>query len=204
MEYYVKLFELFTKTVGIKLNRNNYKHVYTKFKQDFIEWLDIYKITTYEYRMYLEKYFGIDLDDRYLAELDKGNIDSIIGDEAYAITPYGYTFPDTYHKSAELIVNEDEIKVNLGDVSERIYDIRTYITQNPYLNEKTISSLKKLHDYHNKRIIFGVYGKLHDIDKNSKIRMLKQFKRSVDSYDQEFDLDYNTKEDNYFFAMTKR
>ena len=48
MEYYIKLFELFARSVGLKINRKNYKTLYTRYKKDFIDWLNIYKATTSE------------------------------------------------------------------------------------------------------------------------------------------------------------
>lgn len=203
MEYYIKLFELFARSVGLKINRKNYKTLYTRYKKDFIDWLNIYKATTFEYRIYLKQYFGIDVDDYFLAELGKGNIDSVVREEAFMITPYGYTFDDTYHKNSSLVI-DDDIKLDFGTFTERANDIRTFITQNPYLNTDVMSKLKKLYEYHNKNIVLGMYGKINDEDRKAKIKILKQFRRNIDPDNQVFELDYNTKEDNYFCAITKK
>lgn len=204
MEYYVKLFELFVKATGRKLNKDNYKKLYTKLRPEFIDWLEEYKYSTSEYRRYLESYFGIDLESFYLAELGKGNIDSIVREDACMITPYGYTFSDTYHKNSSLIINENDLIVDYGDFKESGNGISTYITQNPYLNTYVISELKKIHEIHNKTIVLGMYGKIYDQDIKNKIRILKQFRKSVDTENNGYDYEFNTKGDNYFGVVTKK
>ena len=203
MEYYIKLFELFAKSTGRKIKKENYAKVYDVLKNEFLEWLYIYKKMTFEYRQYLEQYYNINLDTSEVAELGKCNLDSVVRDDAVMITPYGHSFTDLYHKDSKLIVTEKDIKIDFGYCVENAIGINLYITQNPYLYTNVISDLKKLSDYHKKNIILGMYGKVYDSDRKGKIKILKQFKSGLDNNNQ-FELDYNTSRDNYFCTITRK
>ena len=204
MEYYVKLFELFAKATGRKITKENYKKMYTRLRSEFIEWLYYYKKMTYEYRMYLQQYYNIDLDNSSVVELGKGNIDSVVREEALMVTPYGYTFTDLYHKDSKLIITDDNVRIDFGICKENTNGINLYITQNPYLYTNSVAELKQLHDLHNENIILGMYGKTYDYDRESKIKLLKQFRRGINSENQEYDLDYYEQRDNYFCTIAKK
>ncbi len=203
MEYYIKLFELFAKSTGRRINKDNYMKMYQLLKGEFLQWLNVYKKITFEYREYLEQYYNINLEDESVAELGKCNLDSVVRDDAVMITPYGHSFTDLYHKDSKLIVTEKDIKIDFGYCVENAIGINLYITQNPYLYTNVMSDLKKISDYHNINIILGMYGKIYDEDKDSKIKILKQFKRGIDKRNQ-FELDYNTSRDNYFCTITRK
>lgn len=204
MKYYEKLFELYAKAIGLKITKENFNKMYNLYEKDFLYWLNRYKDATFEYRLYLTKYFNIDLDSSSVAELGKGNLDSVVRDDALMITPYGYTFTDLYHKNSKLIITKDNIKLDFGICEENTVGIDLYITQNPYLYTSVMSDLKKLNDLYNKNIILGMYGKLDDEDKSSKIKILKQFKRGIDKDNQKFDMDYNEHKNNYFCVITRK
>ena len=57
---------------------------------------------------------------------------------------------------------------------------------------------------HNKNIVLGMYGQLDDKDVKQKVKILKQFRKKLDPYDKVLDLDYNTRGNNYFCAITKK
>ena len=154
--------------------------------------------------MYLQQYYNIDLDNSSVVELGKGNIDSVVREEALMVTPYGYTFTDLYHKDSKLIITDDNVRIDFGICKENTNGINLYITQNPYLYTNSVAELKQLHDLHNENIILGMYGKTYDYDRESKIKLLKQFRRGINSENQEYDLDYYEQRDNYFCTIAKK
>jgi hypothetical protein len=77
------------------------------------------------------------------------------------------------------------------------------MTQNPYLYG-VLSELLKINNFYNKNIVLGVYGKEYDKNKTAKIKILKEFKRKINNFNDNYDMDYNTKEDNYFCAITRK
>jgi hypothetical protein len=84
-----------------------------RLKPEFIEWLNEYKLTTFEYKEYLTNYFGMDLQSKELAELGKGNIDSVVDGDALLITPYGHTFSDLSHTNSTLDFNGSVLMLNV-------------------------------------------------------------------------------------------
>lgn len=200
MEYYLKLFQLFLKANGVKIKDSNYDKIkfYERHRNEFIDWLKQYKLCTYEYKKYLEKYLGISLDNEKLIEFGKGNIDSIVGDNSILITPYAHTFADLYRSNSTLVFDNNNVYFNMNNENYLLNKSDTFMCNNPYMYH-IMSTLEKLYnmDYN---IIVGVYGKEYDKNKNAKIKILKQFKKNKDR----LGANYNTKDDNYFYVLTKK
>lgn len=201
MDYYAKLFELFLRTIGVKIDKDNYKKTYTALRNSFIEWLESYKISTLEYKKYVEQYLDIDLGNYYLVELGKGNIDSIVHGDAGSITSYGYTFTEAGYKNSELIFKDNKVFIDYGDYLESAGSVDIFMAQNPYVGSHDLSNLHKIHNLQNREILLGMYGKLTDKDRKSKIKILKQFKKNIDPDNQLYDFEYNTKDNNYYFGV---
>lgn len=191
MDYYNKLFQLFLSKYGTRYS----EHVASILKEEFYEWLPSYKELTNEYRLYLINYIGIDLNDPFLAELDKGYVDTVIGKTAIMISPYAYT---SFLKNCNFKL-DDENKIILLDNNNKVLenDINLIISHNPYTN-KTINNIKKIS--FNNDILLGMYGKIYDQDKKKKINKLKNLLEDIKNYE----IDYNEKDDNYFCVLSKK
>jgi hypothetical protein len=145
----------------------------------------------------------MDLQSKELAELGKGNIDSVVDGDALMITPYGHTFSDLSHTNSSLDFNGSVLMLNVYGEQYSLTDIHTYMTQNPYLYG-VLSDLIKINNFYNKNIVLGVYGKEYDKNKTAKIKILKEFKRKINNFNENYDMDYNSKGDNYFCAITRK
>lgn len=200
MEYYLKLFQLFLKSNGVKMKDSNFDKFkyYERHKAEFIEWLKQYKLCTYEYKKYLENYIGISLDNERLIELGKGNIDSIVGDNSIVVSPYAHTFNDLYRSNSTIVFDDDNVYFNMNDENILIDRADMIMCNNPYMYH-VMSTLEKLYnrDYN---IMVGVYGKEYDKNKIAKIKILKEFLRNKDR----LEYHYNTSDDNYFYVLTKK
>ena len=192
MDYFDKLFDLFLKKYGTK-NEENIKEI---LREEFFEWLPSYKQLSDEYRLYLENYLGMNLNNPFLVELDKGYIDTVIGEFSTMISPYAYTsLLENYNLTFD--ENKRILLVKNGIVRDFDCGVNTIISHNPY-SKNTIQNIKKASL--NYDIILGMYGKLNDKDKKNKINKLKLISKELTNYE----IDYNEKDDNYFCVLNKK
>lgn len=195
MNYYHKLFSLFVKAKGIK--RKELKQNRNLLTKEFYNWIPIYMEQSSEYRNYLINYMGLDLNDPYLMELDKGYIDSVIDKNAIMVSKYAFTKGN--ENSMLVFDDRDNIMLMKNKGIYSIDNIDTIMTHNPYSLEE-IKRVEKTINNFNKEIILGVYGNINDYDRKTKINHLKKVRDSIPN----IEYDYNEKEDNYFYVLTKK
>jgi len=190
MDYYNKLFETFLAKYGTKYS----EEIDYILKEEFYDWISDYKKLTNEYKLYLKNYIGIDLNNPFLAELDKGYADTVIEKNALMISPYAYT---NFLKNYSMRLDKNN-KIILLNPDKKIYNnIDIVISHNPY-TKKTIDKIKKIALEYN--IILGMYGNLYDQDKTEKINSLKILLNEI----KDGEIDYNEKDDNYFCVLSKK
>ena len=195
MNYYHKLFSLFLKAKGIK--RNELKQNRNLLTKEFYNWIPIYMEQSSEYRNYLINYMGLDLNDPYLMELDKGYIDSVIDKNAIMVSNYAFTKGN--ENSMLVFDGRDNIMMMKNKGIYSIDNIEMIMTHNPYSLEE-IKRVEKTINNFNKKIILGVYGNINDYDRKTKINHLKKVRDSIPN----IEYDYNEREDNYFYVLTKK
>lgn len=195
MNYYHKLFSLFLKAKGIK--RNELKQNRNLLTKEFYNWIPIYMEQSSEYRNYLINYMGLDLNDPYLMELDKGYIDSVIDKNAIMVSNYAFTKGN--ENSMLVFDDRDNIMMMKNKGIYSIDNIEMIMTHNPYSLEE-IKRVEKTINNFNKKIILGVYGNINDYDRKTKINHLKKVRDSIPN----IEYDYNEREDNYFYVLTKK
>lgn len=195
MNYYHKLFSLFLKAKGIK--RNELKQNRNLLTKEFYNWIPIYMEQSSEYRNYLINYMGLDLNDPYLMELDKGYIDSVIDKNAIMVSNYAFTKGN--ENSMLVFDDRDNIMMMKNKGFYSIDNIEMIMTHNPYSLEE-IKRVEKTINNFNKKIILGVYGNINDYDRKTKINHLKKVRDSIPN----IEYDYNEREDNYFYVLTKK
>ena len=196
MDYYHKLFSLFLKTIDI--SRSEIKKNREILYNAFYSWLPIYMEQSLEYKQYLQSFLNINLNTPLIAEFDKGYVDSIIDDDATMISNYAHT--KGYHGNSLLTFRDyDILVIKINDEIYPLDRINSLITHNPY-SAYEWEKAEKIFNSYNGNIIFGVYGNINDYNKKEKIEKLKKLKSNLKNIKE----DYNEKEDNYFYVLTRK
>lgn len=125
-----------------------------------------------------------------VAEVGKGKKDTVTAyGDSVILSPY----------ADEVECKGIKVKTKI-DASElltyaNLYELTTFITQNPY-NENDVNELLKLANRYNYNIIIGVYGFTSDKDKDSKIKSLREFANK--SYYAPFEDGYEDSDYGYY------
>lgn len=151
---------------------------------DFEDWLkERYGILD-GYKGLLD-YMGVEYNNAMTIEIGKGFYDSI-GCKAYKttiITPYTYGIKKRNNNNdgiikANLIVSDDKEELNGILFKDSNLKFDSFMTHNPY-SLTDIDNLKKLaNDY---SVIYGVYGKNYDKDREMKLTQLRRLREQLES-----------------------
>ena len=181
-EYLYYLAMQYEKATGVKC-KDLISVVYSK---EFIDWLRKRRKMGEKYSNMLQEIGLLDLDDPYTVEVGKGFLDTLVKESSNAIiTPYPKGFDIRIGK----IIISPGFKVNYGvptsvacdDVTEKNITSNhqlTFMTQNPYTSAH-IKNWEQLHNSGNSEIIVGVFGDIHDEDKEEKARQLEVLERKM-------------------------
>ena len=200
-EYYNHLLKQFVEAKGIK----NVDEKSETFIEDFINWSVDRKLTLKNYISIIGDTNVFPLYDETTAEVGKGVVDSI-GKELgiKLITPYG----EKMNNPKNVIPANLEVLKGIPTVVKGCNDnlillplnprrFRNFITQNPY-DKGCIKNWNDLHNSGEYNIIIGVYGETSDKDRQSKIKMLKEFKDKLENgYREEQAIIYG----NYYYLV---
>lgn len=180
------------------------------FLNDFSSWLKEMQKHGETYIQFLNS-IGLDIDHYDVAEIGKGKCDSIVQDlTTTIITPYpegidrhGFDYCrlitarfKVYNGKPALLMKGLSKEQELDTLSPSMF--RIFMTQNPYSN-KQIAYWDELHNLSDKDIIVGVFGNVHDKDKEYKLEQIREFRDKLyDSYNE----DYTTEKDMYSYIIS--
>lgn len=197
METYINhLIEQYKKARGLYCIDINSK----EFKIDFDNWLKKNEENGINYASLLFS-IGIEFTDYKTAEVDKGNLDSVVLPyNTTIISPYvdDIKRKDTFNSEFHIIDNKPYYK----HFNEKIF---RYMTQNPYFfTKKNYSEIIKWQNLHNKSkydIVIGIYGNLYDCDRIDKINKLDKLKDKLyNNYIEEYDIINDT----YYYVISSK
>ena len=149
------------------------------FISELFEWINRRTVIGDKYINFL-KSIRSDFISRDTAEVGKGKFDTLTtNDDIRLITPY--------LKGENVMRNRfgvfDGIPLLLSDGVTNsfnpIYDISTFMTQNPYTIYDIIN-WHQLYNYGDYDIIVGMYGNTYDRDREEKIKWLKALKEKLE------------------------
>ena len=193
--YLEKLMKQFTKANGLNsIDMNS-----LEFLNEFKEWVTRQRVVSRDYKDLLN-YMQIPLSK--IAEVGKGEFDSLaLNNNLLMITPYAEELALENDKiiNADFMVTVEKPLLIGPDKKEIILDrrINSFMTYNPYEEEDIINwELLVGQGY---PITTGVYGKIYDQDKTTKIKLLKNLKNKIL---QEVQEEYVTLEDKYLYVIS--
>ncbi len=193
--YLEKLMKQFTKANGLNsIDMNS-----LEFLNEFKEWVTRQRVVSRDYKDLLN-YMQIPLSK--IAEVGKGEFDSLaLNNNLLMITPYAEELALENDKiiNADFMVTTEKPLLIGPDKKEIILDrrINSFMTYNPYEEEDIINwELLVGQGY---PITTGVYGKIYDQDKTTKIKLLKNLKNKIL---QEVQEEYVTLEDKYLYVIS--
>ena len=193
--YLEKLMKQFTKANGLNsIDMNS-----LEFLNEFKEWVTRQRVVSRDYKDLLN-YMQIPLSK--IAEVGKGEFDSLaLNNNLLMITPYAEELALENDKiiNADFMVTVEKPLLIGPDKEEVILDrrINSFMTYNPYEEEDIINwELLVGQGY---PITTGVYGKIYDQDKTTKIKLLKNLKNKIL---QEVQEEYVTLEDKYLYVIS--
>ena len=146
----------FCEAYGLRKFDNHSK----KYLEGLQEFIKLRQALSRKYNRFL-KYMGLDITTNDIAELNKGNADTIIKSyDTLAITPYPIDIEQ-----------------------ERLYSsvepgIKRFITHNPYYKQE-IKTLAKYYNEDEYDILFGVFGKISDKDSHRKMKELLTLAKKI-------------------------
>ena len=200
---YLNLLALqYSMALGIKAMDTKSK----SFEKDMINWIYERQAIGKKYVDFLN-YLGLDVTTRETAEIGKGKFDTIVKDyDTTIITPYEYmdNNSDRLFKY-EFFPTKDIPGLIKTSIEGRIDEIvsapdylKKFVTQNPY--ERTdLMGFEELHNGNNFDIIVGMYGHIHDNDKEMKLKQLKELRDKLTSDD--YAVDYEVDRDSYLATI---
>ena len=199
-EEYIKLLSFqYCMSLGIKPGKYNNKNFYSEL-QNWVK--ERYKIGL-KYKSFLD-FLGKDITTSNTAEVDKGKYDTIVKSlDTRVIThlPYDSTnnqvlnyhfFPNSKNPG---LLHYDFKKI--VDVYSCPDDIKQFITQNPYFRTY-LNGWDDLHNSGKYDIIVGMYGHIHDNDKEIKLKQLKELRNKLLL---EYKVEYECDRDYYYATI---
>ena len=137
-------------------------------------------------------------------EYGKGNLDSIVKSNASTIvSPFGNTVEGVEdsriivaglavsQNMPYLVSSNNKLELHFG------YPYRTVMTHNVY-TPGMIRNWEDLHNNSSYSIIYGVFGKITDEDRENKVKTVKELSEKLDG---DYTYSYDTKRDAYFCAV---
>lgn len=193
-KYIKNLMQQFINSKGIKNIDINSR----MFKQEFVMWIDEMNNLSEGY-IQLLNLMGIPYDNSEMVEIGKGKYDSVVLNNGSTIllTPYITEKVNNPICNYEFTVSDKKPAV-VKDGKSRILSIQNIMTHNPY-TEADIYNWEQLHNNDSCQVTIGIYGKNNDKDKNSKIKLLEQFKKELYIGFNEDNYEANG---NYYYSIT--
>jgi len=201
-EYFSNLIEQFKLATGSK----NVDITSNQYASDFLIWLKNYQSLGIEYTCFLD-YLGFRFTDESCAEVGKGKFDSVVKTfDTLLITtalPIKGVNPERIIKGNMKVFESVPVLVKYIKKGNQVIQIsndiiRTYMTQNPY-NQSLITGWEDLHNSGKNNIILGIFGSIHDNDRQTKIKKLKSLKHKLTNTD--YIEEYDASGDNYFYVI---
>ena len=199
-DYINRLLTQFKEAKGItKVDSNS-----DGFREDFINFVIQKGQEGQNFRRYLE-YLGLD-HYRFAstAEYCKGNLDSIVKpSNSTIISPYGASFEGVddhriivanlvvYGNTPVLLSTNSQVTLKYGE------PFRTFMTHNPY-TPRLIDKWEDLHNGEGYGIIYGVFGKISDLDHDAKVKTVDDLASKLNG---DYTKKYDTDHDSYFCAV---
>lgn len=182
--YILLLYKQFCDSLGKKFNKVNIFE-----DNDFISWIINMQKVSKEYISFLS-YIGVVNKQNILAELNKGKYDSLILNDILIISQFAKTMN---LNDSKLLICDNIPIIQSGSILYDSSNVDFFITHNPY-SSYYLSNLEQIHllGYN---ICFGMFGKVHDLDRLLKLRSLNQFANNLDD---QFQMYYDTNNDCYF------
>lgn len=208
-EYYEILMRQFYQTMNL-----NYKVILKEcgdkvFYEGIVDWLKERQLMGKKYVEFLKSY-GKEINNYATAEVDKGVYDSIIDvRDGNVITPYFYPPQNNNVYNYEFCPeteNPGMFKINKSGKLEEVLSVPKYInqfiTENPY-DRTNLCGFEDLHNGGNFDIIVGMYGNIHDKDKDYKLQQLNWLRDRL--FDEKVRVELERDKDFYFaFVMSDR
>lgn len=191
MRYLIEQYKKARGIFGININSQ-------EFKDDFNRWLKQYQENCVNYASFLYS-IGIDFTESTSAEVNKGNLDSIV-------IPYNTTIISLYIKEIDRdnVLNNQFVLYGSKPFYKNFkHYIYRYMTHNPYSNfdNEMLMNWKNMHEYTNYDIVFGMFGNLYDEDKESKIKKLELLRSKLTlDYIEEYDI----LNDSYYYVIASK
>lgn len=182
--YILLLYKQFCDSLGKKFNKVNIFE-----DNDFISWIINMQKVSKEYISFLS-YIGVVNRQNILAEINKGKYDSLALNNLLIVSQFAKTM--NFNDSRLFVGNNIPI-IESNSTLYNASNVDFFITHNPY-STYYFSNLNQIHllGYN---ICFGMFGKIYDSDKMTKLRVLKQF---ADGLDNQYKIYYDTNNDCYF------
>lgn len=203
-KYYMLLAMQYQMSIGISGTRACLNFNSKRFNKELLDWLKERRKIGYKYVDFLN-YLGLDITTRETAEIDKGKYDSIVTSyDTSLITPYYYGVDIKDDKVLNYVFFPDSknpalLKIDymgkLREITSAPNYINQYITENPY-RRTDIFGFEELHNGGNFNIIVGMYGHIHDNDKEKKLKQLKDLREKI--IDSDIKIEYDCDRDSYF------
>ena len=170
--------------------------------EELNEYLIELQMIGWEYKKYLE-YLGIDTDYESVAEVGKGDRDSIVkGTSTTVITT------NPYQSRTQRIIRRDFFPADTPNLLEYNYDntqlletrkvpdwLTTFITQNPY-SDAHLNGWHEIFNGEQYDSVVGIYGTKYDKDMKYKEKMLQDLASCITS--ENVRISFDNDGDNYF------
>ncbi len=192
--YLHKLARQFIQATGatnIELNSAN-------FLNEFNNWLNERQAIAKEYKEIMD-YLGINFEGQENAEVGKGAFDTIAlpKSKMKIITPYTYGFDKNNIIKGKIKIVPEIVPEKDITKEPELNTINCFMTENPY-KKSNIENWEVLFYLYHYSIITGLYGKIYDKDKDSKINSLKTLKEQLKGNLKE---EYIKVNDDYFYIL---
>ena len=192
IRYLLCLFKQYCDARGLDINNTN-----NMFSIEFVYWIDQNKSLLSNYIGYLYA-LGYDYPTDDILEIGKGEYDSISQLQhginlisMFAETLGGINSKFFVDKGIPLILKQNEIVIPKEHVM---------LTHNPYF-ESEILGWDSIHNFGEKNISIGMFGRLKDEDALRKIKLLEQLSKQMTD---DYSFDYDTNDGNYFCSLNSK
>ena len=189
-KYLLCLFKQYCDARGLDIN--NMDNMYSN---EFVDWIVQNKSLLGIYINYLNE-LGFDYPTDDVVEIGKGEYDSISHHGANVIS----SFAGTLGKNNSRLFVDRGIPLILKQNGIVIPKEHIILTHNPYF-ESEILGWYSIHNFGEKNISVGMFGKLDDEDTSKKVRLLEQLSKQMTD---DYSFDYDTSDGNYFCSLNSK
>lgn len=186
-KYLLCLFKQYCDAKGLDINNMN-----NMYSNEFVDWIIQNKSLLNNYMNYLSE-LGFDYPTGDIIEIGKGEYDSISQHGIKLISMFAGTLGRInssifVYRGIPLILKQNGIVIPKEHI---------ILTHNPYIASE-ILGWYSIHNFGEKNISIGMFGKLDDKDISRKVKLLEQLSRKMTD---DYSFDYDTNEGNYFCSL---